>query len=394
MPLSRDDIEAARTRHPIVDVLARFGIDPPARWNGTSDFMISCPIPAHPDTTPSCIVHPVAGRFFCFGCGGRGDVFQLVNELTPNRDIAEAIAFLDGDTRHLLPIPSRPIPPVPVASPDRPDPARTPVARILEINGVAWQVLTAPTAASTAQRYLSNRGIDITALDDIAAHPLAGYTPASRTGLTGSLHHAGFTPEEILDAGWAVQRDDELVDRFRRRVVLPIRDIHDGVVGVIARDITGMARQKYLNTSETAAFQKGAQLYRPVISQLALNATVIVSEGPLDALAIAVQAAATGWSRSLISVAPCGTALTAKQVELIRRIGADQLVLCPDGDRAGRTAGERWAELTAAAGLCPRVVRLATDQDPASLVAQGLRWDAQAIERRIPAGMEAGTPTL
>jgi DNA primase len=249
---------------------------------------------------------------------------------------------------------------------ERPDPTRTSLDRVLEINTEAWQAFTTRLNAHVARRYLTDRGITIDALESTAGRPLAGYTPASRYGLVNHLQSHGFTPEEIIDAGWGLRRDGTLLDRFRRRVVMPIRDQHGQLLGVIGRDITGTARQKYLNTADTIAFHKGAVLYRPSRLALAPHPTVIVCEGTLDALAITSAAAATGRA-AITAVAPSGTALTPQQATLVHGIGAHTVIVCTDSDPAGHAAATSWTERLTTAG-CPsvQVANLPDGHDPAS----------------------------
>jgi DNA primase len=98
--LSDIDIARVRAEHSIVDVLARFGIDPPTRWNGAADYMMSCPRPGHADSTPSCIVHPRTDRWHCFGCGAHADVLELVRQVEGVTSLSKIAEILDS--RRLL----------------------------------------------------------------------------------------------------------------------------------------------------------------------------------------------------------------------------------------------------------------------------------------------------
>lgn len=99
--MTLDEILAVRDRHSITEVLQRFGVYPPSRWNGSSDYMINCPTPGHDDATPSCIVHPQTDRYFCFGCGAHGDVLQLVQDVRGTSPLHQVASFLDGEGRRL-----------------------------------------------------------------------------------------------------------------------------------------------------------------------------------------------------------------------------------------------------------------------------------------------------
>jgi DNA primase len=357
--LSRAEIDATRDRHPIVDVLALLGVEPPARWNGSSDFMVSCPYPAHRDSSPSCVIHPATDRYHCFGCGVHGDVLQLVRDVQGIGSLGGAIEFLDGGRAFPTPQP-RPRNSLPPAQP------RTSLGRVLDINAAAWDVLTEATAAAQARSYLARRGIDVAAVEHNIGCPLAGYTPAARAGLVDRLCEAGFTPNEVTDAGWAVDHDGLLADRFHRRIVLPIHDGEGRLLGVAARDVTGTARQKYLNTPRTVAFRKGSCLYVPIRPDEPGDATLIVCEGTLDALAIAAHTTTRHDAPPLLPVAPSGTALTDEQVQASLALGARRIVLCADGDPAGQAAAETWRSAFRAVGVDPRIVTLPDDHDPAS----------------------------
>lgn len=95
-PLRDTDIARVRAEHSIVDTLGRVGINPPARWDGAADYMISCPCPAHADSTPSCIVHPRTDRWHCFGCGARSDMLELIRQV-------ERVTSHRGDPRQRPP---------------------------------------------------------------------------------------------------------------------------------------------------------------------------------------------------------------------------------------------------------------------------------------------------
>jgi DNA primase len=392
--LSPDEITRIRSEHRIVDVLRRCGIE----CAGTSgrDVMISCPTPGHEDSTPSCIVHPVAGTFYCFGCGVHGDVFTLVREISGVTNLTQAAELLDSDA----PIswrsgaPSR-VPAVAAAhTTNGPDLERTSRQRIIEVNGAAWSYLTNDRLADQARAYLARRRIDLWAVESWARGPVAGHTPASRTGLTYHLRRLGFTNDEIVDAGWTVRRVDGAFDRFHRRVLLPIRDADGQIAGVIGRDITDLARCKYLNMPRTAAYSKGHLLYDAPTAQRSAG-TVIVCEGPLDALAI-TAAAHTPRNLAIRAVAPCGTALTHHQAQLIASINPRDTIICADGDAGGTAAAAKWQAVLHEHGLAPRVITLPAGHDPASWLAQNgpSGFDALAADSPHPPARSAEHPLL
>ncbi len=368
--LSHADIARVRAAHPVVDVLGRLGINPPLRWDGASDFMISCPCPGHDDSTPSCIVHPQTDRWRCFGCGAHGDVLELVRRVEGVTSLRTAAEVLDSGRPVTPSNPSETIQPGAAERlatfSERPDPNRTSYERVMAVNAAAWRYLSLPRLAQRGREYLHARGIDVTALEAATQEPAAGHTPFQPDGLVIHLRRHGFTDDEIVDAGWGARRDNQLTDRFRRRLIIPVRDQRGAVIGVYGRDVTGRAGQKYLNTAETAAFHKGSAVYRPAVTRLDPHATVIVCEGSLDALAIAAHAAAAGKSRYYAPVSPSGTALTDTQAALVLTISPRPPLVCADGDEAGLAASEKWVHTLMAHGRETVVTVLPDGHDPAS----------------------------
>ena len=365
--LDPEDIRRIRLEYRIVDVLQRLGVEAPLR---SGDFMISCPRPSHPDSTPSCVVHPSTDRFYCFGCGFQGDVFTLVSELTGVRSLAQIAQLLDAG-RSISHFASGAMgwsgAVVPVRrNSEFPDLDRTPLSRVLEVNAEAWQFLTRPHLASLGRGFLARRGIDVTRLESEVGEPLVGYTSADRGALAMHLQQCGFKPDEIVDSGWAVRRDGSLHERFYRRILVPVRDANSHVVGVVGRDITDRARQKYLNTATTVAFTKGSLHYRPNPKAVAPNASIVVCEGPLDALAIATSAARSAYDGLIVPVALSGTAMTSEQAHFILALSPSQPILCPDGDAAGIAAAEKWQAALLSAGRGARYLDLPDGHDPAS----------------------------
>jgi DNA primase len=201
--------------------------------------------------------------------------------------------------------------------------------------------------------------------------PALGHTPWSETGLIDHLRRRGFSDDELVDAGWASRRaDGTMLDRYRRRAMIPVRDNQDRVIGVYGRDVTGHANAKYLNTSDTVVFNKGHAVYRPSTPTLDPHATVIVCEGSLDALAMAAAAASADLSSFYAPVTPSGTALTAPQARAVVDLSGRPPLVCADGDAAGLDAGARWAELLVSMGRETIATMLPLGIDPADWLAK------------------------
>jgi len=382
--LSESDKARVRAEHRIIDVLGRIGIASPPGWNGAADFKISCPCPSHRDSTPSCIVHVETDRWHCFGCSRGGDVIELVRQIEGITSLARAATVLDSG-RPLVPVagggPSARQAPTVFASVERPDPNRTGLDRVLAANAVAWRHLTAPALAARGRAYLAGRGLDVTAIEAETGRSVVGHTPYAHDALVAVLRRHRFTDNEIVDAGWASRAPDGRIrDRFRRRILIPVRDERDRVLGVYGRDVTGRASSKYLNTAETVAFHKGSAVYRPSTPALDRHATVVVCEGSLDALAIAAAAASIGASACFAPISPSGTALTEQQTRLVLAAHPAPPLVCADGDAAGIAASAAWIDKITRAGRESLVTVLPDGHDPAS-------W----LREHGPAGLTAFT---
>jgi DNA primase len=210
--------------------------------------------------------------------------------------------------------------------------------------------------------YLRGRGLEEATIDDFRL----GFAPDSRDGLLGHLKRENVPVEKIVEAGLAIQPDDnrEPYDRFRGRVMFPINDRRGRVIAFGGR-VMGAGEPKYLNSPETPLFHKGANLY--CLDRARLAATqdqpVIVAEGYMDVIALH-GAGFTG------AVAPLGTALTEGQLAELWKL-ADEPYLCFDGDNAGRRAAARAAERALPllrAGKSLRFLALPAGEDPDSLI--------------------------
>ncbi len=342
-------LTAVKAAHPITDVLARMGIRSPTNWDGVSEYRIPAAtlgLP-HGDDSSGVLIKPNQNRWWAFHAGIGGDIFDLIRAATGVTSLRDAAAILDSTE------------PITVTNADatsaaqsqsrseRPDLLRTPAARVLAINAHAWRYLTLPALAERARDYLRERAIAATALEAEIGHPVAGHTPSNPTGLIDNLRRLGYGDEEIIDAGWATRRAGRPIrDRYRSRVLLPFRDEAGAILGVTGRDTTGTARAKYLNHPHTAVFDKSAVLYRPSAPILDKNATVIVCEGTLDALAIAAAASRVDASGLFAPVSQSGLSLTDRVAPRIFNLHPRPPILCGDGDAAGQRATAAWAQRT------------------------------------------------
>ena len=223
-------------------------------------------------------------------------------------------------------------------------------------------------AAASPRAYLRSRGFG----------PLLtggrwelGYAPASWTALTSHLRGSGFDDVELLTAGLAIRaRSGDLVDRFRDRVMLPVRDLDGEPVGFVGRAAphAGDAAPKYLNSPCTPLFDKSALLFGLSEQQGALKsgAVPVIVEGPFDALAVSL--AQTDTSAAFAAVAPCGTALTPAQASLIAGFTTARVLIAYDADLAGQRASAAAYDVLAPLFDQLRSVVLPDACDPAALL--------------------------
>ncbi|WP_180359823.1 MobF family relaxase [Miniimonas arenae] len=263
------------------------------------------------------------------------------------------------------------------ASPSAAAPAPAVRDRAVAIAGESWRWWQQQTEGSWAGEYLTRRG-----LAGACEH---GYAPASWDALSKHLRDLGYRDEDMIAAGVAARtRDGRTIDLFRDRLVMPIRD-HDGViVGFTARanpSVVDERNPKYLNTPERDTFHKRQVLHgwsTEAAARLAGGARAVFVEGPLD-----VAAVASLQREDLVPLAPCGTALTEEQLDLVRTASGDlgRAVLLFDSDPSGREATVRaWERLTPREAASAAGARLPGVKDPGELLETGR---AEELDRAL-----------
>ena len=303
----------------IVDVVNR---RVPLKRSG-KEYSACCPF--HDEKTPSFTVSEQKQFYHCFGCGAHGSAIRFLMEY-------DGLGFVDSinDLAQLVGME------VPREAGETHQPARektSPLYDLLEqANNYYRRQLREHPAAATAVEYLKNRGVS----GEIAGRFEVGFAPPGWDSLSKALSET--QPTLLLDAGLTSQSEQgSYYDRLRERITFPIRDQRGRVVGFGGRLLDGDG-PKYLNSPETAVFHKGEELYGLYqLQQVQRQPThVVVVEGYLDVIALA-QFGAT------YAVAALGTALTVDHIRKLYRV-TQKLVLCFDGDRAGRKAAERSLE--------------------------------------------------
>ncbi len=277
--------------------------------------------PFHNEKTPSFSVSPEKGFYHCFGCDAHGNAIDFLMRYE-NRSFPEAVEAL-ADMLHLE---------VPV---ERADEGEDELTGLFAVLGEADQIFRrALREHEHAIEYLKRRGIE----GATAARYAIGYAPDAWDTLVRSLGGTPAALEKLLAAGLAVENErGRRYDRFRNRIMFPIRDPRGRVIGFGGR-VLGNEEPKYLNSPETPVFHKGRALYGVYEARQRPGRPdrIVVVEGYMDVVALAQHGIEP-------VVATLGTATTAEHVRQLTRL-ADRVVFCFDGDRAGRAAAWRAAE--------------------------------------------------
>jgi DNA primase len=290
--------------------------------------------PFHDERSPSFHVTPARGLYYCFGCGEGGDVvdFLMKHDHLTFTEAIEKLADRAGVTLRYED----------GAGPSRTGPNRQRLAQANKIAAAHYVRALATPEASIGRQFLTERGFDAAACE----HFGVGFAPKSWDGLLGHLRSAGFTDAEILAAGLASQGQRGTYDRFRGRLVWPIRDAAGDVLGFGARKLLDDDDgPKYLNTPETALYKKSHVLYGIDLARRDIGRLkqVVVVEGYTDVMAAHLAGVTT-------AVATCGTAFGPDHAALLRRYLMDddtfggEVVFTFDGDAAGQKAALRAFE--------------------------------------------------
>lgn len=353
MSLPPGFLDELRNRVPISRVIGRKVVWDLRKSNqARGDWWAPCPF--HQEKSASFHCDDQKGFYYCFGCHAKGDALTFLRE-ADGLDFIEAVKVLAAEAGMQMPEPD------PRAR-ERSD-RRT---RLFEVTEAAcrWFRLQFQTgAAAGARDYLARRDLDSETGDRFEI----GFAPDSRTALTAALREKGFDEALIVEAGMSAKPDDggAAYDRFRGRIVFPIRDGQGRCIGFGGRAMDPNARAKYLNSPETPLFDKGRNLYNvgPARAAVAKGQRLIVAEGYMDVIALS-RAGFAG------AVAPLGTAITEDQLRLMWRISPEP-VIALDGDAAGQRAAQRLIDLAlpmTGPGQALRFVMLPAGQDPDDLI--------------------------
>ncbi|MGN7191453.1 MULTISPECIES: DNA primase [unclassified Curtobacterium] len=404
--IARNDIDEVRSRVNIADVV---GDHVTLKSAGVGSLKGLCPF--HDERSPSFHVRPQVGRYHCFGCGEDGDVFEFIIKMdhTTFQEAVERMAAKIGFTLHY-------------EEGDGPRTDYNQRARLIAANEAAlafYQAQLTTPAAEPARRFLGERGFDPAA----AQHFGVGFAPQSYDATREHLRGRGFTMDEILAAGLAGQGDRSPYDRFRGRLVWPIRDVTGSTIGFGARRLLDEDKgPKYLNTPETPIYHKSQVLYGLDLARrdISKGKQVVIVEGYTDVMACHLAGITT-------AVATCGTSFGVDHIKVLRPMlgdvsGADpnangEVVFTFDPDEAGQRAAsrafaeeQRFAAQTfvavAPGGLDPCDLRLQRGDDAIRRLVSAKRpmfefmirrtldgHDLETVEGRVSA-LRAAAPVL
>ena len=345
MRWSEDTIARVKEANDVVEIISQHL---PLTKAG-ANFKALCPF--HQEKTPSFMVNPSRQIFHCFGCSTGGDVirFIMLQEGLPFVEAVEKLADRAG-----IDLPQ--------------DRSHSGVERgrketMLKANRLAAEFygsrLMKDQGGAEAREYLGSRGIH----SDVSKVFGIGYAPGGWRSLLKELSAQGISSEAAAAAGLAVRGEGgkEPYDRFRNRVVFPIRDLSGRILGFGGR-VLGDELPKYINTPETSIYRKGDSLFGMDVAAPAIREAgeVLLVEGFLDVISLH-----QGGIKNVVGV--LGTALTSDQARKLKRLTA-RCVLLLDADEAGRKAAMRSGLILLEEGFSCRVAPLAPGEDPDSFL--------------------------
>ncbi|MCU1566431.1 MAG: primase [Pseudarthrobacter sp.] len=328
--IKREDIDEVRQRTDIKEVVDGYVT---LKGAGLGTFKGLCPF--HDERSPSFTVRPQVGRYHCFGCGEDGDVIAFVQKQDHSsfQEAVEKLAarigyelrYEDGGT-----------------GPNREEVGRR--QRLLDAHKVAdefFQAQLLTPGAAEARTFLHGRGFDRAAAEQFGV----GYAPQGWDALLKHLRGRGFTDAELKLTGMFSEGNRGIYDRFRGRLIWPIRDIAGDTIGFGARKLYEDDQgPKYLNTPETTLYKKSQVLYGIDLAKrnIAKDRQLVVVEGYTDVMACHLAGIPT-------AVATCGTAFGTEHIKIARRLLSDdgtggEVIFTFDGDAAGQKAALRAFE--------------------------------------------------
>lgn len=348
--------EAVREIKERLDIVELVGDAVPLRKVG-KNFRGLCPF--HTEKTPSFYVSPERQTFHCYGCGRGGDIFSFVME-KEGLTFPEALETLAERAGVQL---------------AKRTAGRRSLSDIMELALAFYRENLQGASGEPARRYLESRRLPVAAWSRFEL----GWAPPAWDGLWAFLRNRGVSRQEALSCGLIVEGQKGDYDRFRGRVIFPIRDMAGKLTAFGGRVLSGEGA-KYINSPEGPLFNKRSLLYLLPAAKgfIRERGEAIVVEGYMDALRLHL----CGFQNA---VATLGTSLTVEQAALLKRI-SDRVLICYDSDAAGQEATLRGMSLLQNEGLEVRVVELPRGKDPDELLASdgGDLLFGQALAKAMP----------
>lgn len=362
MPNSDDIIEEVRSKNDIVDVVSQYVR---LTRRGSTYFGL-CPF--HNEKTGSFSVTPSKQMYYCFGCGAGGDVFNFIMEYE-NYSFGEALKYL-ADRGGVE------LPKMEYSQEVRQKAQER--TELLEINKQAAQYYyyqLRSEKGKTGYEYLSKtRQLSEETMRKFGL----GYSEKAGSGLYRYLKSKGYSDGRLRDSGlFNVDERHGMYDKFWNRVIFPIMDVNNRVIGFGGR-VMGDGKPKYLNSPETKIFDKSRNLYGLNVARTSRKKYLIVCEGYMDVISMH-QAGFTN------AVASLGTALTSGHASLLKRY-TEEVLLLYDSDEAGIRAALRGIPILREAGVNSRVVNLKPYKDPDEFIKN---LGAEAFEERLEQAMDS-----
>ncbi len=358
MAFPREFMDELIARSDIVSVVSRY-VSLTRRGSGNLGL---CPF--HNEKTPSFNVSSDKQFFHCFGCGAGGDVISFVMKIE-NIDFPDAVAKLAEWAGMEMPQSSY--------GKDEQNKKRRAQDACREAARFFYEQLKGESGKA-AREYLLGRGLSPTIITRFGL----GYSPDAWSSLLDEMTRLGYTKSELLEAGLVTTgKTGKIYDRFRNRAMFPIIDARGTVIGFGGR-VMGDGEPKYLNSPESAVFNKRKNLYALNLAKTSKADYMLLAEGYMDVIALH-QA---GFDSAVASL---GTSLTDEQAHLISKY-KNRVIISYDSDKAGQAATERAIDILKRAGLDVRVLSMNGAKDPDEFIKKfGRDKFSRLIEKALPA---------
>lgn len=330
-------IDEIKNKNDIVDIVSQYVI---LKRSGRNFFGL-CPF--HKEKSPSFSVSPDKQIFHCFGCGVGGNVFHFVEKIE-NLSFIETLDMLATRVGMTLPT-------IENSADDKLIRLKSKVCEINEETAKFYHENLYKPTSKEAQNYIKKRKLDNRTLKNFQI----GYS-GNFNELYTHLKAKGYTDEEILATGLVNKNDNgKFIDRYRKRVMFPIQDMRNRVIGFGGR-VLDDSKPKYINSPENVVYSKGKHLFGLNIAKKEPLKKIIIVEGYMDAISLHQRGITN-------AVASLGTALTEAQGRLLRK-SAEQVIIGYDADGAGQAATLRGLEILQNLGCDIRILQIDGAKDP------------------------------